>query len=733
MDRFIMPTIILAAVYLVAMTTGEEIQMENGVTLERLDIAMLPPAVVVLGLLNPLKLNVSVSVSSNQTTAPENVTDIQWKLSMWGSSELEWNGTQISFQGQVLNVDQRTQSFHPGFPLVFHPVVEYKLDLRRASCGQGARFICASLLRKNSTSFTSTAELQTCIPGPSCKDGVVVNALEISMDRSIEIEAGNLTTFCINVTIMYDRNLTSDVHGNDQWQLMIWSCGLEGDHNDSSSRLSLVEQALTQSQADQSLINGEEFRFADVEYELDMRNITCEQAEWICVRFRRGQNGTYELLSRPNASVRTKCVQAPNCREETEIFVTEFYTNTSRPCREGEIDCDVTMDTSMRSSSTHPSTTSERISTTSTMSLSPTAAVVPAPTTISQGAVTSPTFYQWLEGVIDSDVAQQPSADQSAESISAELADWTEEIDDVSKAELRMTGRVLEKISRIEHVSEVVASNFVEVVDRIISIETSSSSTSQNNPDIYSASSSTQIVQSVERLLTNVKLPKNTTSNFSKSGVNLAMAAFNLVADDRNEDLFFVDDVLQIYVKEEFDIENESANMGKVVFEKAMKTDEWVNDADVVVEIETGKLLNSAIDSTSNLRIDLIVYRNDTLFKSAASTSTGGYPGNPSSSDRGSKGCSIRSKVLSVTMRRNDEEMKRLAAPINMTFKIQKTNPSYTPTCTYWDFDVNGGEGDWSTLGCDLVDETDVQAVCSCDHLTNFAVLMVGSLADVEI
>lgn len=73
------------------------------------------------------------------------------------------------------------------------------------------------------------------------------------------------------------------------------------------------------------------------------------------------------------------------------------------------------------------------------------------------------------------------------------------------------------------------------------------------------------------------------------------MAAFNLVADDRNEDLFFVDDVLQIYVKEEFDVENDSANVGKVVFEKVRKTDEWVNDADVVVEIETGKLLNSGM------------------------------------------------------------------------------------------------------------------------------------------
>nr|XP_054768439.1 adhesion G-protein coupled receptor G2-like [Lytechinus pictus] len=626
---------------------------------------------------------------------------------------------------QVLDVDQRTKPFHPRFPLVFDPVVEYKLDLRRASCGQGARFICASLIRKGAN-FSSTAELQTCIPGPSCKDGVVVNALEISMDRSIEVEAGILNTFRINVSIMYDMNLTSDVTGNDQWQLMIWSRGLHDDYNDSSSRLSLSEQALTQSQADQSLISGEEFRFTNVEYTLDMRNITCEQTDMICVRFRRGHNGTYELLSKPNASVRTKCVEAPNCQEDTEIFVTELYTNTSRPCRENERDCDVIMDTNMTPSSDQPSTTTGRMSTTSTMSLS-TVAVVPPRTTVSQGIVTSPTFYQWLETVIEIDVAQQGRVDQSAESISSELADWTDEIDDVSKEELRMTGRVLEQISHIEEVSEEVASNVVDAVDRIISIESSSSSsTSMRDPD-NTASSSALIVQSMERLLTHVKLPKNTSSNFSTSGANLAMAAFNLVADEGNEDLFFVDDVLQINIREEVDDENGSVGNRKVVFEKVRKTNEGVDDADVSVEVETGKLLNSAIDSTSNLRIDLIVYHNDTLFKSAASTSAGGSHGNPSSSDGSRKGCSIESKVLSVTIRRDGEEMKRLAAPINMTFKLQKTNPSYTPTCTYWDYDLNDGEGDWSTLGCDLVDENDVQAVCSCDHLTNFAVLMAPS------
>ena len=36
-----------------------------------------------------------------------------------------------------------------------------------------------------------------------------------------------------------------------------------------------------------------------------------------------------------------------------------------------------------------------------------------------------------------------------------------------------------------------------------------------------------------------------------------------------------------------------------------------------------------------------------------------------------------------------------------------------------------GGFGDWSTRGCTLVNETEEEAMCECDHLTNFAILLV--------
>ena len=38
-----------------------------------------------------------------------------------------------------------------------------------------------------------------------------------------------------------------------------------------------------------------------------------------------------------------------------------------------------------------------------------------------------------------------------------------------------------------------------------------------------------------------------------------------------------------------------------------------------------------------------------------------------------------------------------------------------------------GGFGGWSTRGCFLREESDTNATCECDHLTNFGILLVHS------
>ncbi|CAH3182923.1 unnamed protein product, partial [Porites lobata] len=52
-----------------------------------------------------------------------------------------------------------------------------------------------------------------------------------------------------------------------------------------------------------------------------------------------------------------------------------------------------------------------------------------------------------------------------------------------------------------------------------------------------------------------------------------------------------------------------------------------------------------------------------------------------------------------------------------------------TPHCAFWDFESKSdANGYWSKRGCSLVKRVDNEITCSCNHLTNFAVLMqIGS------
>ncbi len=44
--------------------------------------------------------------------------------------------------------------------------------------------------------------------------------------------------------------------------------------------------------------------------------------------------------------------------------------------------------------------------------------------------------------------------------------------------------------------------------------------------------------------------------------------------------------------------------------------------------------------------------------------------------------------------------------------------------CAFWDFYLNNGNGDWNTFGCVLTIKSSIYN-CSCNHTTNFAVLIV--------
>ena len=76
-----------------------------------------------------------------------------------------------------------------------------------------------------------------------------------------------------------------------------------------------------------------------------------------------------------------------------------------------------------------------------------------------------------------------------------------------------------------------------------------------------------------------------------------------------------------------------------------------------------------------------------------------------------------------------------------MNVSIQNINGS-DPACSFWDQALDGintiinlpemplwyidGYGGWSTKGCvTMNNSTDTKVTCMCDHLTNFAILLV--------
>lgn len=89
------------------------------------------------------------------------------------------------------------------------------------------------------------------------------------------------------------------------------------------------------------------------------------------------------------------------------------------------------------------------------------------------------------------------------------------------------------------------------------------------------------------------------------------------------------------------------------------------------------------------------------------------------------KSFKINSKIVTVAV--TNENTSSLKEPVLITFThLQQLNQ--TPHCAFWDSSLNGGA--WSSRGCTVKEFNRTQTVCSCNHLSSFAVLM--ALYDVE-
>ncbi|CAL8297285.1 unnamed protein product [Gadus morhua 'NCC'] len=88
-------------------------------------------------------------------------------------------------------------------------------------------------------------------------------------------------------------------------------------------------------------------------------------------------------------------------------------------------------------------------------------------------------------------------------------------------------------------------------------------------------------------------------------------------------------------------------------------------------------------------------------------------------------GTILGSSVIS-SMILGDDQPVSVSVRFKLQHKAQKPSGKvYNPVCAFWDFDLIPESGGWwNTRGCEVVAKQHESTVCSCNHTTNFALLL---------
>ncbi|XP_063311719.1 adhesion G protein-coupled receptor L3 isoform X2 [Pelobates fuscus] len=85
----------------------------------------------------------------------------------------------------------------------------------------------------------------------------------------------------------------------------------------------------------------------------------------------------------------------------------------------------------------------------------------------------------------------------------------------------------------------------------------------------------------------------------------------------------------------------------------------------------------------------------------------------------------VNSPIITAAVYKESISKVYLADPVVFSVKhIKQSEDNFNPNCSFWSYSKNNMSGHWSTQGCRLLTTNKTHTVCSCNHLTNFAVLM---------
>ncbi|KAI8502490.1 hypothetical protein Bbelb_200780 [Branchiostoma belcheri] len=156
--------------------------------------------------------------------------------------------------------------------------------------------------------------------------------------------------------------------------------------------------------------------------------------------------------------------------------------------------------------------------------------------------------------------------------------------------------------------------------------------------------------------------------------------------------------------------ENGSSSLSEGRLSSFTKEDEregFLQTTDIDVSISLPANLSNILllDNTTDVRVSYILYNDDSLFVQPSQDA-------------------VRTRIISGRIA--GMQVKNLPEPVVITFAPTKEvsdEEVKVMRCVFWDFEAEAGQGTWSSDGCMSQGKANGRYTCTCDHLTNFAVL----------
>ena len=133
------------------------------------------------------------------------------------------------------------------------------------------------------------------------------------------------------------------------------------------------------------------------------------------------------------------------------------------------------------------------------------------------------------------------------------------------------------------------------------------------------------------------------------------------------------------------------------------------------VSLTLPKTLFDTMESKSaEQRVSFVVFRKISLFQHADQSASDAN----AQTQRKTNSFIIAASVKGM-------EVKNLTGPVETAYQPLKAGKDKSAECVFWDFKQNKGQGNWSGEDCHYKGIINGLVNCHCNHLTNFAILMV--------